>query len=802
MQTGDVWNGWKIDRFLGEGSFGKVYRIVREEFGHTYEAALKVLEIPQNQSEVESIKNEGMDDESITYYFQSIVEDFVNEFALMSKLKGNSNIVSYEDHQVIARTNEFGWTVYIRMELLTPLYQYLKIHTLTIREVIQLGIDMCQALEVCQKYNIIHRDIKPENIFVSDLGKFKLGDFGIARQLEKTSSGLSKKGTYTYMAPEVYKGFAYNSTVDIYSLGIVLYRFLNNNRTPFMPDAPKPIRYSDKENANILRLSGKQMPAPANAEGRLAEIILKACAYNPSDRYDSAADMKSALQSIAYSEMEAKLIYPEGDNLSNTSLSYLTGSVKQKTSEADAAAEPEGAGLADADDAGTVYLFSDMQKENEKRRAERQAKQEAEERAAREAEEAAKREAEEEAAREAEETARREAEEEAAREAEEVAKHEAEKAAREAEEAEVKRKAEEKAERGAKEKGQKAGEFPGQGDAVSEDKAKGSGAAKYKDGKKEGQETEKREEQKTGEQTKNRLVNKKIIIAAGVVVLAIVAAIAVGGIKRSREEAMKCEMPDIMNMSENEAQKALKKEELTLVSSEEYSDTVEKGHIISQDHKAGETLKKGSKIKAVISKGALIAIPELAGVSGEDAKAKAEAQGLSVEIKEEVYSDQVASGVVISQEPAAGSKVEENSRVYIVVSKGIEKMEVPTLKNLSEKEAKSRLKEVGLKYKKSGEKYSDSVEKGKVISQDVKAGKKIEKNSTVSVVISKGKKPAPKADPVPADTTPDTTWQAAPEPTYPQQTAPSQGSGGGGNSSGNSGGGGDGDSLESWDLVN
>ena len=146
--------------------------------------------------------------------------------------------------------------------------------------------------------------------------------------------------------------------------------------------------------------------------------------------------------------------------------------------------------------------------------------------------------------------------------------------------------------------------------------------------------------------------------------------------------------------------------------------------------------------------------------------------------------------------------MEVNSWVYIVVSNGIEKLEVPTLKNLSEKEAKSRLKEVGLKYKKSGEKYSDSVEKGKVISQDVKAGKKIEKNSTVSVVISKGKKPAPKADPVPADTTPDTTWQAAPEPTYPQQTAPSQGSGGGGNSSGNSGGGGDGDSLESWGLVN
>lgn len=207
------------------------------------------------------------------------------------------------------------------------------------------------------------------------------------------------------------------------------------------------------------------------------------------------------------------------------------------------------------------------------------------------------------------------------------------------------------------------------------------------------------------------------------------------------------------------------------------------------------------EIKAVISKGALTAVPELAGVSGEDAKVKAEAQGLSAEVKEEVYSDQVANGMVISQEPAAGSKVEENSKVYIVVSKGIEKVEVPSLKNLSEKEAKSRLKEARLKYKKSKSTYSDSVKKGKVISQDIKAGKKIDKNSTVTVVISKGKKPAPKADPVPMDTVQDTPQQTT--PVYPQQpAAPSHGSGGG-NSSGNSSGGGDeGDSLESWDLVN
>ena len=59
-----VWKGWTIEELIGEGSFGKVYRIVREEFGHTYEAALKVITIPQNQSEVKSVLNEGIEDYS------------------------------------------------------------------------------------------------------------------------------------------------------------------------------------------------------------------------------------------------------------------------------------------------------------------------------------------------------------------------------------------------------------------------------------------------------------------------------------------------------------------------------------------------------------------------------------------------------------------------------------------------------------------------------------------------------------------------------------------------------------------
>lgn len=343
MDMKKAFGDWQIEKSIGEGAFGKVYKITREDFGHVYDAALKVIEIPQSQSEVESIRNEGMSEESVTQYFQGMVEEIVEEFALMSRLKGNSNIVSYEDHAVVPKEDGFGWEIYIRMELLTPLFTYIREHTLTVRDVIQLGIDICHALEVCQKYNIIHRDIKPENIFVSDIGTFKLGDFGIARQLEKTSSGLSKKGTFTYMAPEVYKGMEYNATVDIYSLGVVLYRFLNNNRSPFMPDAPQPMKYSDKERANVLRLSGHPMPKPCNADGELAEIVLKACAFHPRDRYANAREMREALEHVFYLDPEKKIVVPSGgEPLENVSAHYISqtkGKMPEENTE------------------GTVYLF-------------------------------------------------------------------------------------------------------------------------------------------------------------------------------------------------------------------------------------------------------------------------------------------------------------------------------------------------------------------------------------------------------------------------------------------------------------
>ena len=151
-----IFGAWRITRLIGEGSFGKVFEMEREDFGVTYKAALKAITVPANESEVREVMAEGMDEASVRDYFGTFVQDLVKEFALMSKLKGNSNVVSYENHQVIEHKGGIGWDILIQMELLTPLNEHTRKHTITRQDVIRLGIDLCKALELCQKYNIIH----------------------------------------------------------------------------------------------------------------------------------------------------------------------------------------------------------------------------------------------------------------------------------------------------------------------------------------------------------------------------------------------------------------------------------------------------------------------------------------------------------------------------------------------------------------------------------------------------------------------------------------------------------------------
>ena len=291
-----IFESWYLVRQLGEGSFGSVYEIKRNDYGTEIKSALKIISLPKNEDEIKTRMAAGSDPDSISEYYEEILKDIVNEFEIMSKLRGNSNIVSYEDHKIIPHEDGIGYDILIRMELLTPIIDKMLENKLSEGEIVKLGIDMCSALELCQKRNIIHRDIKPQNIFVSESGDYKLGDFGIARSMEKTTGGMSQKGTYNYMAPEVFRGDEYDSSVDIYSLGIVLYSMLNNNRGPFFPPAPEKITPQNEEAARKRRFSGESIAAPSDASPLLSHIVLKACNSNPESRYESASQMKRDLE--------------------------------------------------------------------------------------------------------------------------------------------------------------------------------------------------------------------------------------------------------------------------------------------------------------------------------------------------------------------------------------------------------------------------------------------------------------------------------------------------------------------------
>ncbi len=306
-----VWPEWKIIEKIGEGSFGKVYKAQRTEQGKIFYSAVKVITIPSNAGELSSVRSETPNEQSVREYFHGLVEECIQEVSTMEYFRGNSHVVSVEDYKVVEYLDDIGWDIYIRMEYLTSFLDYCAGRELTEEDVIQLGIDLCKALEYCQKQNIIHRDIKPENIFVSRFGEFKLGDFGIARELERTMSGLSKKGTFSYMAPEMYKGEPYDAKVDIYSLGIVLYKLRNHNRLPFISLEKQLITYRDKENALNRRMSGENPPRPAEAGEGLADIILKACAYDRKDRFETAEEFREALEALKYQKPVSVKKQPE-----------------------------------------------------------------------------------------------------------------------------------------------------------------------------------------------------------------------------------------------------------------------------------------------------------------------------------------------------------------------------------------------------------------------------------------------------------------------------------------------------------
>ncbi|MDU5596170.1 MAG: Stk1 family PASTA domain-containing Ser/Thr kinase [Lachnospiraceae bacterium] len=249
----------------------------------------------------------------------------------------------------------------------------------------------------------------------------------------------------------------------------------------------------------------------------------------------------------------------------------------------------------------------------------------------------------------------------------------------------------------------------------------------------------------------------KIMSVAGVVIAVIIVVLLVffvgrftgvfGGkgsdTSQSKLDSTQTKMPDVVGLSEKMADKKLSDNNLQMqVKSSEYSDTVEKGNVISQEPKADEVVSKYSKVSVVISLGSDafdISKLNLVGKTKESAESLLKENGFSTDTKEEP-SDTVPKGSVISYTP---TKPKSGERVTLTVSSGkkVTKVVVPNITGMSESEAKTLLETNGLMLGKKAEQHSATVAKGVIIGQSTAAGSSVDSGSSVDYAVSNGVAP-------------------------------------------------------------
>ena len=265
-------NKWYFDSIIGVGASAKVYKLVNRE--KTEVTAVKFIEISKNHINYESRKKEILD-----------------KLPLQYSMNNCPNIVKTLTHYVFNDSDSYDdpkLNILVQMEYLNPIVNYLKKEVITENDILKLAIDICSALEYCESRNIVHRDIKPENIFIDNAGNYKLGDFGIAENVNDIKT-RSLKGTLSFVAPEVMNDGEYSFQTDIYSLGIVLYKLMNENMFPFQEhyviDADERRKLIDR------RITAEPFAVPKNASSKFSKIIMKACAFDKTLRYKNSTEM-------------------------------------------------------------------------------------------------------------------------------------------------------------------------------------------------------------------------------------------------------------------------------------------------------------------------------------------------------------------------------------------------------------------------------------------------------------------------------------------------------------------------------
>ena len=245
---------------------------------------VKVISIPASQVQLQALLLTGayQNEAAARDYFLELAQDVVAETDILRKLSKQEGFLPFDDHQIVPKEADVGYDIYLLGGYRRSLARHMRKTNMTHLAAINLGLDLCAALTVCRNAGYLYADLKPENIFVCHDREFRISDLGFLKLDSLKFTSMPDRYIGTYTAPEIVDAFSdVNSTIDVYSAGLILYQVYNGGALPFDGRAP-----SDP------------LPPPAYADYELAEIILKACAPDPADRWQTPYEMGQSL--VAY----------------------------------------------------------------------------------------------------------------------------------------------------------------------------------------------------------------------------------------------------------------------------------------------------------------------------------------------------------------------------------------------------------------------------------------------------------------------------------------------------------------------
>ncbi len=267
------------------------YYIRHPESGREF--VLKHISVPASQEQVQALLLTGAyaSEAEAADYFRQEAEALVQEVEARKKLLDCPYILPFLGVQMEPKEEGTGYDVYAVLPKRSSLQTFLNDNAVSHLRGINMGIDLCVALAALREEGYVHGNLKPGNVFFSDTGRFLLGDFGLISTQDLQYAVLPEQYRSSYSAPEtkdILGGL--NATIDLYSLGMILYRIYNGNHAPF-EDEQTPAKAAEER-----RLAGEELPAPIYADYELTEIIRKAIANDPAERYQAPDEMRLDLE--------------------------------------------------------------------------------------------------------------------------------------------------------------------------------------------------------------------------------------------------------------------------------------------------------------------------------------------------------------------------------------------------------------------------------------------------------------------------------------------------------------------------